>query len=70
LPAWIASWVSNRLKPLIHGELQRSVPVAGVEAQGRQYHVAPDGSFLINSELDSAAEPITLLMNEIPEAKK
>lgn len=39
--------------------------------QGRQYDVAPDGRFLINTELDSsAASPITLLMNWNPEAKK
>ena len=42
----------------------------GVEAQqGRQYDVAPDGRFLINMELDTAA-PITLLQNWNPEAKK
>ena len=40
------------------------------EQQGRQYDVAPDGRFLINMELDSAAAPITLLMNWNPEAKK
>jgi hypothetical protein len=33
------------------------------EQQGRQYDVAPDGRFLINTELDGAAAPITLLMN-------
>jgi eukaryotic-like serine/threonine-protein kinase len=38
--------------------------------QGRQYDVAPDGRFLINTELDSATSPITLLMNWNPEAKK
>ena len=38
--------------------------------QGRQYDVAPDGRFLINTELDSADAPITLLMNWNPEAKK
>ena len=39
----------------------------GVDAQlGRQYDVAPDGRFLINTELDSAAAPITLLMNWQP----
>ena len=43
----------------------------GVDAQqGRQYDVAPDGRFLINTVLDSAAEPITLLMNWHPEAKR
>ena len=40
------------------------------EQQGRQYHVAPDGRFLINMELDSAAAPITLLQNWHPEGKK
>jgi hypothetical protein len=38
--------------------------------QGRQYDVARDGRFLINAELDSAAAPITLLMNWHPETKK
>ena len=38
--------------------------------QGRQYDVAPDGRFLINTELDSAAAPITLLMNWNPEKKE
>ena len=43
----------------------------GVDAQqGRQYDVAPDGRFLINTELDSGAAPITLLQNWNPEAKK
>ena len=35
--------------------------------QGRQYDVAPDGRFLINTELDTAAAPITLLMNWNPD---
>ena len=43
----------------------------GVDAQQeRQYDVAPDGRFLINMELESAAAPITPLMNWTPEAKK
>jgi Tol biopolymer transport system component len=44
----------------------------GVDApQTRQYDVAPDGRFLINTVLDDAATPpITLLMNWRPEAKK
>ena len=43
----------------------------GVEAfQGRQYDVAPDGRFLINTVLDEAPAPITLLMNWHPETKK
>ena len=37
---------------------------------GRQYDVAPDGRFLINTFLDSTAAPITLLMNWNPEAAK
>ena len=40
------------------------------ERQGRQYDVAPDGRFLINTELDSAIAPITLLQNWNPDAKK
>ena len=43
----------------------------GVDSQqGRQYDVASDGRFLINTELDSAPAPITLLMNWRPEVKK
>jgi Tol biopolymer transport system component len=43
----------------------------GADVQlGRQYDIAPDGRFLINTELDSAAAPITLLQNWNPEAKK
>jgi Tol biopolymer transport system component len=43
----------------------------GVDVQqGRQYDIAPDGRFLINTELDSAAAPITLLQNWNPESKK
>jgi hypothetical protein len=38
--------------------------------QERQDDVASDGRFLINMELESAAAPITLLMNWTPEAKK
>jgi hypothetical protein len=33
---------------------------------GRNYDVVSDGRFLINMELDSAAAPITLLMNWRP----
>ena len=39
-------------------------------AQGRQYDVASDGRFLINTELDTVAAPITLLQNWNPGAKK
>jgi hypothetical protein len=43
----------------------------GVDAQqGRQYDVAADGRFLINTELDSADAPITLLQNWHPERAK
>jgi Tol biopolymer transport system component len=43
----------------------------GVDGQqGRQYDVASDGRFLINTVLNSASAPITLLMNWDPEAKK
>jgi Tol biopolymer transport system component len=39
----------------------------GVDGQqGRQYDVAPDGRFLINTELDSATAPITLIQNWRP----
>jgi Tol biopolymer transport system component len=41
----------------------------GVDGQGRQYDIAPDGRFLINTVLDEAAAPITLLMNWHPGAK-
>ena len=37
---------------------------------GPQYDVAADGRFLINTVLEDAAAPITLLMNWNPEAKK
>jgi Tol biopolymer transport system component len=43
----------------------------GVDVQqGRQYDVARDGRFLINTELDGAVAPITLLQNWHPEVKK
>ena len=43
----------------------------GVDAQqGRQYDVAPDGRFLINTVLDSAAAAITLVQNWNPAGKK
>jgi len=43
----------------------------GVDAgQGRQYDVALDGRFLINTVLDSAGAPITLIQNWQPDAKK
>ena len=43
----------------------------GVDTQnGRQYDVAPDGRFLINTELPGDAVPITLIQHWTPEAKK
>jgi hypothetical protein len=60
--------------------LQPGAPVAlfptrisagGVEnGQGWQYDVTRDGRFLINTVLDDAASPITLLQNWQPDAKK
>ena len=42
----------------------------GVESrQRRQYDVAPDGRFLINTVLDSASAPITLIQHWNPEAR-
>ena len=38
--------------------------------QGRQYDVTRDGRFLINTVLDEAAAPITLLLNWAPEAAR
>ncbi len=37
-----------------------------LQGQGRQYDVAPDGRFLINAVLDSAAAPITLIQHWQP----
>ena len=39
-------------------------------AQGRQYDIARDGRFLINTELDGTIAPITLLQNWNPQATK
>ena len=36
---------------------------------GRNYDVAPDGRFLINTQLPGDAVPITLILNWNPEAK-
>ena len=42
----------------------------GVDNQlGRQYDVTRDGRFLINTVLDDASSPITLLQNWKPPAK-
>ena len=40
-----------------------------VSGQGRQYDVAHDGRFLINTVLDDAASPITVILNWKPGAK-
>ena len=37
-------------------------------AQGRQYDVTRDGRFLINTVLDDASSPITLIQNWKPPA--
>ena len=42
---------------------------AAFNRQGRQYDVARDGRFLINTVLDEATAPITLLLNWKPAAK-
>jgi hypothetical protein len=43
----------------------------GADVQlGRQYDVTADGRFLINTQLNEAAAPITLLQNWNPDAKK
>jgi hypothetical protein len=43
----------------------------GVDAQqGRQYDVARDGRFLINTELPGDAAPITLIQHWNPEVKR
>jgi hypothetical protein len=43
----------------------------GVDSQqGRNYDVAPDGLFLINSELTNSASPITLIQNWTPEGTR
>ena len=43
----------------------------GVDTQqGRQYDVAPEGRFLINTMLESAAAPITLILNWKADAKE
>ena len=48
----------------------RIVGGGGDNQQMQQYDVAPDGRFLINMELDSAAAPITIIQNWRPEGKK
>jgi Tol biopolymer transport system component len=49
---------------------QTHIVGGGVDrAQSRQYDVSADGRFLINTELDTAVAPITLIQNWDPEAK-
>jgi eukaryotic-like serine/threonine-protein kinase len=44
---------------------------SGADTQlGQQYDVAADGRFLINTELDSGATPITLIQNWNPDIRK
>ena len=60
--------------------LQPGVPVAlfptrilfggGDSGMGRQYDVARNGRFLINTVVDDAASPITLIQNWMPEGKR
>ncbi len=47
---------------------QTRIAGGGENSTLRQYDVAPDGRFLINTELESAAAPITLILNWNPEA--
>ncbi|MEJ0006656.1 MAG: hypothetical protein WDM77_09925 [Steroidobacteraceae bacterium] len=50
---------------------QTNVVGGGIDGgQGRQYDVAPDGRFMINRVADSAAAPITLILNWNPDASK
>lgn len=64
--------VGNTLQPGVPVKLF-ATRIAGGGAEvgvGRQYDVAPDGRFLINTELDDVSEPIRLLLNWHPDAKK
>ena len=50
---------------------QTRVVGGGLDAlQARQYDVAPDGRFLINTALEDGGAPITVIQNWHPEAKK
>jgi Tol biopolymer transport system component len=71
--AMMAVSISVNGSMLEPGEPVRLFPMriigGGVDAlQGRQYDLAPDGRFLINTVLDDAAAPITLIQNWNPEA--
>jgi hypothetical protein len=48
----------------------RIVGGGDVAENARQYDVAPDGRFLINTELPGDATPITLIQHWNPDAKK
>ena len=49
---------------------QARMPETGSPTIGPQYDVAPDGRFLINTVVEDANAPITLVQNWKPEAKK
>jgi Tol biopolymer transport system component len=50
---------------------QTRVVGGGIDAlQARQYDVAPDGRFLINTALEDGGAPITIIQHWNPEAKK
>jgi eukaryotic-like serine/threonine-protein kinase len=50
---------------------QTHIDGGGVDTQqGRQYDIAPDGRFLINTDLNNAAAPITLIQNWNPDATR
>lgn len=64
--------VGNALEPGAPVVLfPRRIVGGGVESPlGRQYDVALDGRFLINTEIAGDAAPITLIQHWNPEAKK
>ena len=60
----------ERIRTSAVGQWQVSTG-GGVEAvQARQYDVAADGRFLIDTVLDSTATPITIIQHWNPQAKK
>jgi eukaryotic-like serine/threonine-protein kinase len=48
---------------------QTRIVGGGTNVSGQQYDVAPDGRFLINTSMEDAGLPITLLLNWKPPAK-
>jgi serine/threonine protein kinase/Tol biopolymer transport system component len=63
--------VGNALEPGAPVVLFATRIVGGGGGQiGRNYDIAPDGRFLINTELPGDAAPITLLMNWQPDARQ